>query len=380
MKELRTRGSFSFKLDMIGYFADMSGVHQVLTRVTIPWITRGFLFLLLLPATAFSQLVNPGFEESTAFPTAPGMWHLLPGWNNALSGLATPDFFHLDGTLGGDLPETPLALVNPPEGRGIAGLAVIKRNGAGQPLSREYLVQSFSAPLVVGQSYSFSFMMTNGNRLMTSLSGLAVNGVGVALSENQPAQFGSGALDLVPVFQFPYARYEEEWEQVTFSFVADAPYRFMTLGVFLPDEDIEAEIQAGENPSLAYYFFDAFSLEEMQPGDGPLSAEDGVKGPEPEQGASPGFGMFVPNAFSPNGDGLNDWFKPEVGQVQPISFEIFSRWGERIAVLDPVTPQWDGRTPNGEWMESGVYIWRLEWPRDVREEDRSQQGAVMLIR
>jgi len=380
VKELRTRGSFSFKLDMIGYFASMSGDQTVQQQNELHGAFRYLLVLLLLQSVAWAQLVNPSFEEASAFPSAPGMWHLLPGWNNALSGVSSPDFFHLDGTLGGDLPETPLALVNPADGRGIAGLAVIKRNGAGQPLSREYLVQAFQTPLVVGQSYSLSFMMTNGNRLMTSLSGLAVNGVGIALSENQPAQFGTGALDLLPVFQFPYARYDEDWEQVTFSFVADAPHRFMTVGVFLPDEGIDAEIQAGENPSLAYYFFDAFRLEEIAPDNEPVSAEDGVKGPEAEPGDSPGYGMFVPNAFSPNGDGLNDWFKPEVGLVRPVSFGIYSRWGERIAELDPGMPQWDGRTSSGELMEPGVYIWRLEWPRDVRKEERSQQGAVMLLR
>ena len=365
---------------MIGYFAGMSGAQTIQMRKMFLRSVVSSVGFLVLNNMANAQLVNPSFEESTAFPSAPGMWHLLPGWNNALSGVSTPDFFHLDGTLGGDLPETPLALVNPVDGRGIAGLAAIKRNGAGQPLSREYLVQAFQSPLVVGQTYSLSFKMTNGNRLMTSLSGLAVNGVGIALSENQPAQFGAGVLDLLPVFQFPYARYDEDWEQVTFSFVADAPHRFMTVGVFLPDESIDAEILEGDNPSLAYYFFDDFSLEEIEPDNETVLAEDGVKGPEPEQGNSPGFGMFVPNAFSPNGDGLNDWFKPEVGHVRPVSFEIYSRWGERVAELDPGMPQWDGRTSRGDLMESGVYIWKLEWPRDVRKEDRSQQGAVMLLR
>ncbi|MCH1583224.1 MAG: hypothetical protein L7S63_08900, partial [Flavobacteriales bacterium] len=135
---------------------------------------------------AHAQLVNPGFEVSSSLPSAPGMWHLLPGWNNALSGLSSPDFFHTNGTLGGDLPETPVAMVQPYEGSGVAGLAVIKRNGAGQLLSREYLVQEFEAPLTVGQHYRLSFHFTNGERIPTSLSGLSVNGVGVALSPEQP--------------------------------------------------------------------------------------------------------------------------------------------------------------------------------------------------
>ena len=69
----------------------------------------------LVSQATHAQLVNPGFEDATAMPVAPGMWHLLPGWTNAGSGSATPDFFHLDGALGGDLPETPIALVEPAE-------------------------------------------------------------------------------------------------------------------------------------------------------------------------------------------------------------------------------------------------------------------------
>lgn len=326
-----------------------------------------------------AQLVNPGFEYSTGLPSAPGMWHLLPGWNNAMSGVSTPDFFHLDGTLGGDLPETPVALVQPAQGSGVAGLSVIKRNGAGQPLSREYLVQNFSAPLTVGQHYTLSYSQTNGERLPTSLSGLAVNGVGVALTTEQPLQFGDAALDLDPVFQFPYARYDEDWEQVTITFEADAPYRFMTIGVFLPDEDLEAEIRTGENPSLAYYFFDGFSLEPVPPPGDPEPVVDEVKDPVQQEAESPGFGMFVPNAFSPNGDGLNDLFAPKVGDVLPASFAIYSRWGQRIAELDPGHPEWDGKDEQGQLLGPGLYIWMLEWPRSVPKTQRSQQGAVMLL-
>ncbi len=329
---------------------------------------------------ASAQLVNPGFELSSGMPAAPGMWHLLHGWNNAFSGISSPDFFHMDGTLGGDLPETPVAMVHPADGRGVAGLAVIKRNGAGQPLSREYLVQAFDQPLQVGQHYQLSFSLTNGERLPTSLSGLAVNGVGVALTEDQPAQFGDGVLDLSPAFQFPYARYDEEWEQVTMTFLADAPHRFLTIGVFLPDEALEAEIRAGTNPSLAYYFFDAFSMEPVPPPGEPGPAGVEVKDPlDVDEPGDAGFGMFVPNAFSPNGDGLNDMFKPQVGEVKPVNFGIYTRWGQRIAELDPGSPEWDGKDGQGKLLSPGVYIWMLEWPRSVPQEQRSQQGAVMLL-
>ena len=83
----------------------------------VMWCAQGF--------SASAQLTNPGFETSTALPSAPGMWHLLPGWNNALSGLSSPDFFHIDGTFGGDLPETPVAMVSPYEALSVCYVFVI---------------------------------------------------------------------------------------------------------------------------------------------------------------------------------------------------------------------------------------------------------------
>lgn len=335
--------------------------------------------LLLCAALSSAQLVNPGFEQAAAMPDAPGMWHLLPGWNNAFSGSATPDFFHLDGSLGGDLPETPVALVQPAEGRGIAGLAAIKRNPPGMPLSREYLVMELATPLEPGQAYSVSFEVTNGLWLSTSPAGLAVNGLGVAFSLEQPIQLGGGRLDLPPTFQFPYARYDDQWERVSFQFEAASPARFMTIGVFGEDAELEADMVMGDNPQLAYYFFDDFTMGPVDLGDEPFPVAEEPKGPDPElpEGES---SVFVPNAFSPNGDGLNDYFAPEVGVQKPSSFEIYSRWGQLVAKLDPGAPRWDGRDMSGTLLGPGIYVWKLEWPGGPASAARSEQGAVTILR
>ncbi|MAC17721.1 MAG: hypothetical protein CMC97_05430, partial [Flavobacteriales bacterium] len=201
--------------------------------------------MVLIALVGKAQLVNAGFEESTAMPSAPGMWHLLPGWTNAGSGSSTPDFFHLDGTLGGDLPETPVALVQPFEGRGIAGLTAIRRNAPGIPLSREYLVMDFASPLAIGQHYFLSFAVANGQWLPTSSAGLAVNGLGIALTVEPPAQMGQSLLDLPPVFQIPYARYDAAWEVLTFTFQATSPSQHLVVGVFGADADLDAEVAMG---------------------------------------------------------------------------------------------------------------------------------------
>ena len=346
-------------------------------RICIPtFIVMGFC---LCAERVDAQLVNPGFEESTAMPMAPGMWYLLPGWSNAGSGMSTPDFFHLDGGLGGDLPETPIAMVEPSEGRGIAGIAAIKRTGPGQPFAREYLVMELSEPLAVGQEYTLSFEVTNGQWLPTSVAGLSVNALGLAFSVDEPLQVGTGSLSIPAAFQFSYSRYDEAWERISFTFVVMGPSRYLTVGVFEPDEQLDVEVVMGEAPQMAYYFFDDFQLVEVSPEDGLTPAEQTVKGPDTTPLEEEELPVYVPNAFSPNGDGLNDFFRPSVGDVKPAVFEIYTRWGQKLAQLDPGNPVWDGRDMDGQLLESGTYVWRMEWPTMPGFAARTKQGAVTLL-
>ncbi|RMF28035.1 MAG: gliding motility-associated C-terminal domain-containing protein, partial [Bacteroidetes bacterium] len=100
----------------------------------------------------------------------------------------------------------------------------------------------------------------------------------------------------------------------------------------------------------------------------------------------PPSGVFVPNAFSPDGDGVNDRLSvfAHPGQVaRVLRFEVFSRWGERLFTArnlppnDPTTG-WDG-TFRGRPMGQGVYVWfaEVEWMDGRRALFR---GDVVLLR
>ena len=72
--------------------------------------------------------------------------------------------------------------------------------------------------------------------------------------------------------------------------------------------------------------------------------------------------IFIPNMFSPNGDGSNDVFLLYGYGLQEINFRIFNRWGKEIwSTTDPielVTTGWDG-TSNGEDQPTGTYVWTM---------------------
>lgn len=72
--------------------------------------------------------------------------------------------------------------------------------------------------------------------------------------------------------------------------------------------------------------------------------------------------VFIPNSFSPNNDGYNDFFTIYGSLIKKIKrFEIYSRWGELLYKENNVTQTkgWDGRYKNKE-MDTDVYIYLIE--------------------
>ena len=127
---------------------------------------------LLLCAWALTasgqQVVNGSFESLTALPTTTGQWNLVPGWLGTGSSESTPDVFHVQGAGGGDLPETPVAMVSPDQGMAIAGFMATGVEGTNR---REYITGTFAQPLEPGAAYRFTFRMTNGERTTFSKRG-----------------------------------------------------------------------------------------------------------------------------------------------------------------------------------------------------------------
>lgn len=90
--------------------------------------------------------------------------------------------------------------------------------------------------------------------------------------------------------------------------------------------------------------------------------------------------VYVPNAFTPNSNGVNDMFTPSTGfvDVDQYNFIIFNRWGEQIFRTQDKTEGWDG-TFGGERCPSEVYIWVLRF-RAATGEFIDLKGTVTLIR
>jgi gliding motility-associated-like protein len=68
--------------------------------------------------------------------------------------------------------------------------------------------------------------------------------------------------------------------------------------------------------------------------------------------------LYVPNAFTPNGDGLNDTFACVGEGITEFDLQIFNRWGELIFESNDMKVQWDGSYKN-EVAPIGVYVYKI---------------------
>ena len=69
--------------------------------------------------------------------------------------------------------------------------------------------------------------------------------------------------------------------------------------------------------------------------------------------------VFVPNAFSPNGDNQNDVVYVRGQNIESVAFKIFDRWGEKVFESNTQSDGWDGKH-KGELLDPDVYVYHLK--------------------
>jgi len=89
--------------------------------------------------------------------------------------------------------------------------------------------------------------------------------------------------------------------------------------------------------------------------------------------------IYVPNAFSPNGDGKNDIFKPVyIGISQLKYFRVFTRYGQMVFETTQPLKGWDGNL-HGIPAVEGAYIWEVSgW--DYQGKWQTEKGTVILVK
>lgn len=92
--------------------------------------------------------------------------------------------------------------------------------------------------------------------------------------------------------------------------------------------------------------------------------------------------VYVPNVFSPNEDGVNDVFKPEMAcNITAFDLQVFNRWGQLVFASDNPEVGWNG-TAKGELAPATVYVYRLEvsYEQEGNVKKELKTGDVALVR
>jgi gliding motility-associated-like protein len=96
----------------------------------------------------------------------------------------------------------------------------------------------------------------------------------------------------------------------------------------------------------------------------------------------PAYVIYVPNAFTPNGDGTNDGFKAVGVGIAQFKLQVFDRWGALVFETDDINNAWNGSI-NGkgdsESTKQEVYVWKAQLT-DVLQEKHSMIGHVTLLK
>jgi gliding motility-associated-like protein len=90
------------------------------------------------------------------------------------------------------------------------------------------------------------------------------------------------------------------------------------------------------------------------------------------------FYVYVPNAFTPDGNRFNNFFEASTLNVKELSITIFNRWGELVFASNEVDFQWDGMYNNAP-VPDGVYVWKIDYTTNEGEEFKIT-GHVSVLR
>ena len=89
--------------------------------------------------------------------------------------------------------------------------------------------------------------------------------------------------------------------------------------------------------------------------------------------------LFIPTAFTPNGDGLNDVFEIKGTPMADFNMYIYNRWGQQIWSTHNFEEMWNGEDQFGNAVESGAYIYKIEGT-DYQKTPVLYQGTVNVVR
>ncbi len=278
----------------------------------------------------------------------------------------TPDYYHLCQP--GLAPNNWIGWQMPLSDSAYLGIAAFAPSNA-----REYISGSLISPLIGGLKYCAEFYVS-----LADSSNAAIANIGLYLSQNNPLMlvdsnsnpFG-GTLNYTPILESnSIIDNKTDWILIADTFVSLGGEQYFTIGNFRFNSNTVWDTVGIIPPSggvAAYYYIDNVSI---------YLCEDTAQPPPPP--VEPISALTAYNAFSPNGDGVNDLFTVAYKEIKTYRLQIFNRWGNLIFETDNPAQGWDGRYNGGEVPE-GTYYYLIE-ATGLDEKGYLLKGFIMLVR
>lgn len=310
------------------------------------------LILLFMFATNYIQaqnlVPNPSFEEHT------GCIFLDSDCNNWMSFRDTPDYWHYcqsnsySNGAGFQIPRT---------GEAYAGFIGYDKNN---PNTREYFGVPLASPLVIGEKYYVSFYVSSGYK--KHIFNVTHNNMGAMFTTySYYDPFGT-----LPHPNFAHIKETEiisdtvNWIKISSSFIADSAYTFMIIGNFFDDSFMDTL----NFPDSVWNFRSYYFVDDVCVSTDSCLCDTCIVLP-----------LSVPNVFTPNQDGVNDYFKI-TGLQKGDKVSVFNRWGQLVFKTKDIHEFWDGTTLKGSPCPDGVYFYIIEQTASTE----TKKGTIHLLR
>ncbi len=387
------------------------------------------LILVLLSGWVFGQnmVKNGSLENTGSCPIlATDLMDISSPW---ASQLGTPDYFHLSCGFPGSASTTNNAL--PFDGEGFVGISVF--GDSGTAFSREYIRGEFKEPLEANKRYRITYYVKPLNNDLAGIS-YGIRNIGMHISDSLIDSIPpNNLIDFVKPQILPSdpVLTESYWTAICGVYKAKGGEKFFTIGNFSDDNSTQfSPLTGSQNARYAYYLIDyveavsndlpslprdtiicvdsRIDLDLGAPGvnvewsdgstdnvlivttPGEYSAKISTKGCSYRDTISVRPAdceecmIYIPSAFSPNGDSRNALFEVKAScseEIVSYRIHIFNRWGKKVFESSSLRISWDG-TYDGEAVEQGIYTYvvEYEYPHLNKTQTLSRRGSITLIK
>ena len=354
---------------MFSFFLSVLNTYKKIIMLSI------IIFLYVFKSYSQNLVENGSFEQYDTCPQSDGAIMFAQGWFALSSNrfITTPDYFNSCANiyLGG--PGNDVGVPKNFEGYQLAKEGVGYAGGYwysyGLPQSRELISTKLKEPLVKGFAYNITFYLNLSNNSMCALTNL-----GVYFSTDSikiPDYTNIIFKPQITCNQGMYISDTAGWTAINGIYKAKGREEYIAIGNFVNYAEVDTNVKIRSQllppyNTYSYYYIDDVSVTMCDT----CSDVDTTKIKENN--------LFIPDAFSPNGDGNNDKLFVRGNNIKEVYFAVYDRWGEKVFETTDKNIGWDG-SYKGNNLNGAVFVYYCFGKYNDGLEFK-QKGDVTLVR